>query len=311
MFQLSLPLKEWCCNYILRGTCRAVFSSSRNTKWKGSGFFLLPFCSKLYRAGEVSQAIWQTRNTMLNPSLVPGDKRDQRQPRRAAAAPAAAPRCQGGGRAPQPPQLPNIPPRLSAGPSTAPAPPARRGRLGRKARLRAAVLTVPRDSGAEAEKKQAPLPKAVMPMLPSRPPSGTEGGVGRGREVPPPRARARLNGRPPSGRSEAGPGPRGGGAGMQGAWPERLRTNFISGRGGGSGESSAVTQSESSARGREGGAKRFRTSERREKRGRRSWCWRQEGLEQEAGFRCPNPRGPNCDKATAGAATANQAARCR
>lgn len=37
--------------------------------------------------------------------------------------------------------------------------------------------------------------------------------------------------------------------------------------------------------------------------GRRGWS--------KAGFSCPNPRGPNCDRATAGAATANQAARCR
>ncbi|CAN8196725.1 unnamed protein product [Coccothraustes coccothraustes] len=69
-------------------------------------------------------------------------------------------------------------------------------------------------------------------MLPPRPPSGTEGGVGRGREVPPPRERARLNGRPPRagqgrGRDRGGAGPK-----RRGRGPNASGQNFISDRGG-------------------------------------------------------------------------------
>lgn len=191
--------------------------------------------------------------------------RDERRPR---------PQQLRGARAGAEPRSPRSLPtsRLASPPAPAPPrlPPRGAGGSGGEPDSARLCSPCPGDSGAEAEEeKEAPLPTPAPPVLPPRPLSGTEGGVGRGREVPPPRARARLNGRPP--RAGRGRGRAGGGRGRdEGAGPERLRTKLyqLPRRAGGTGASSAVTQSESSAHGRAGGAKRLWTNERQEKAGK-------------------------------------------
>lgn len=206
---------------------------------------------------------------MRKPSLVPGDKRERRQPRQAAAAPAAAPRCQGGGRAPQPP---NIPPRLPASPSTAPATPLAE---------RAAREASPAPSGcAHRARGKAELRRSRRRNLcPDRHPlccrRGRRTGLREGSERDERcrrRERARASTAAPLGQVRGGAAIARGGAGMEGAGPRAPPNKTLSAAAEGGPE--RVRPSPNGVAQRAGGREERRCSGPigdRKRRGRRSW----------------------------------------
>lgn len=189
--------------------------------------------------------------------------RDERRPR---------PQRLRGARAGAEPRSPRSLPTSRLASPPAPAPPRlpRRGAGGSGGEPGSARLCspCPGDSGDEAKKKQAALPRPVLRCCRRGRRAGLRegsGGDGRCRR----RERARASTAAPLGQVRGVAGTSGGRGQDGGGVVREPQDKTLSATAGGrTGESSAVTQSESTARGREGGAKQFRTNEKQEKAGK-------------------------------------------